>query len=200
MLVEGPAELFLIPPLVKKVMGVDLDGAGVSIVPIYGVHFDVYAKLFSADSLPKKCAIIGDGDLKPSDANPDGAEADEDELPAPPDLKALEGDHVKVFTCETTFERAITLPGTLKIFIAAAEELGAPTVAKKLRDGLTALQKPGLDIDTRRKLLAPLRASVLSTAKRVGKARFAQVAARHVDKATELPKYLREAVEWLVAP
>ncbi len=48
MLVEGPAELFLIPALVKQVMGddYDLDRLGISVVPIYGVHFDVYAKLF----------------------------------------------------------------------------------------------------------------------------------------------------------
>lgn len=197
MLVEGPAELFLIPPLVKKVMGVDLDREGISVIPIYGVHFDVYSKLFSADCLPKKCAIVGDGDLKPSDANPEDASEDEDELPAPPDLKTLEGDYVKAFVCATTFERAVTITGTLEMFSAAAEEIGAPTVAKKLRMGLVALSEPGLNVETRREILDPLRASVLSTAKRVGKARFAQVAARHVNRATSLPSYLREAVEWL---
>ena len=82
MLVEGPAELFLIPALVKKVKGIDLAREGVSVIPIYGVHFDVYARLFSEDGLPKKCAIVTDGDLKPSDAVP-GLEG-EDELPPPP--------------------------------------------------------------------------------------------------------------------
>src|SRR6202000_1604726 len=69
-LVEGPAELFLIPPLVKEVIGIDLDREGISVIPIFGVHFDAYAKLFSKHSLPKKCAVIADGDLKPSDADP----------------------------------------------------------------------------------------------------------------------------------
>jgi len=46
MLVEGPAELFLIPPLLKQVKGIDLEREGISVIPIYGVHFDVYAKLF----------------------------------------------------------------------------------------------------------------------------------------------------------
>ena len=100
-MVEGPAELFLIPPLVKAVLGVDLDGEGISVVPIYGVHFDVYSKLFCDNSLPKKCAIIGDGDLKPSDAVGTD-EAGEDDLPPPADLKSLEGTHVKAFVCETT--------------------------------------------------------------------------------------------------
>ena len=80
MLVEGPAELFLIPALLKQVKGIDLDREGISVIPIYGVHFDVYAKLFSDGTLPKKCAIIADGDLEPSDAKP-GLEG-EDDLPA----------------------------------------------------------------------------------------------------------------------
>jgi putative ATP-dependent endonuclease of OLD family len=105
MLVEGPAEVFLIPPLFKNAKGIDLDREGISVIPIYGLHFDVYAKLLSAGSLPKKCAIITDGDLKPSDA--DQSLEGEDDLPAPPDLKTLENDYVRVFTCSTTFERAL---------------------------------------------------------------------------------------------
>jgi putative ATP-dependent endonuclease of OLD family len=103
MLVEGPAELFIIPAIVKQVMGTDLDREGISVIPIYGTHFKTYAKLFSATSLPKKCAIIADGDLKPSDATP-GIEG-EGELLSLPDLQALEGDYVHVFACQTTFEQ-----------------------------------------------------------------------------------------------
>jgi putative ATP-dependent endonuclease of OLD family len=197
MLVEGPAELFLIPPLLRKVKGIDLDREGISVIPIYGVHFDVYAKLFSADALPKKCAIITDGDLKPSDADP--AIEGEDDLPAPPDLKALESDCVRVFTCATTLERAVTLGGTLEMLARAADDIGAPTVASTLRDGATALAEEQ-DADRRRKILTPLRKSVLNTAKRFGKARFAQIASRHVDVATGIPKYIVDAVEWLTEP
>jgi putative ATP-dependent endonuclease of OLD family len=39
MLVEGPAELFLIPALVKASLGIDLEREGISMVLIYGVHF-----------------------------------------------------------------------------------------------------------------------------------------------------------------
>jgi putative ATP-dependent endonuclease of the OLD family len=57
MLVEGPAELFLIPALLKQVMGIDLEREGISVIPIYGVHFDVYAKLFSTTSLTKNAPL-----------------------------------------------------------------------------------------------------------------------------------------------
>jgi len=35
---EGPAELFLIPAIVRNVMDVDLEELGISIIPIYGIH------------------------------------------------------------------------------------------------------------------------------------------------------------------
>ena len=41
---------------------------------------------------------------------------------------------------------------------------------------------------------------VLNTAKRFGKARFAQIAARHADKAEAAPKYLADAAKWLREP
>ena len=70
LLVEGPAEQFVIPGLVKAVMGIDLDEEGIAVVPIYGTHFASYAKLFGPGGIKKKCAILTDGDLSPSDADP----------------------------------------------------------------------------------------------------------------------------------
>ena len=196
-LVEGPAELFLIPALLKHVKGIDLEREGVSVIPIYGVHFDVYAKLFSEVALPKKCAIITDGDLKPSDADPaiDG----EDDLPAPPDLKAIENEYVRVFACKTTFERALVFKGTLEMFARAADDVGAPTVARRLRNGAKSLAEEEV-YEEKKKLLNSLRNPVLNTARRFGKARFAQIAARHADQAKHIPKYIDEAVAWLTAP
>lgn len=197
-LVEGPAELFLIPALLKHVQEIDLEREGVSVIPIYGVHFDVYAKLFAKDSLPKKCAIITDGDLTPSDADPDLE--GEDDLPPPPNLAALENDYVRVFACKTTLERALVFEGTLEMFARAADDIGAPTVAKRLRKGAESLADDELDDDDKGKILADLRKSVLNTAKRFGKARFAQIAARHADQAEVIPKYLADAAKWLTAP
>lgn len=196
-LVEGPAELFLIPALLKQVKDIDLDRDGISVIPIYGVHFDVYARLFSEQALPKKCAIITDGDLKPSDADPELE--GEDDLPPPPDLEALQNDFVRVFACKTTFERALLFEGTLEMFAAAAEDMGAPTVARRLREGAEELDDDDLDENDRTKILTPLRKMVLNTAKRFGKARFAQIASRHAEKAEVIPKYLADAVEWLRA-
>lgn len=198
MLVEGPAEMFLIPALLKEVMDIDLDREGIAVVPIYGVHFDVYAKLFSQDCLPKKCAIVADGDLKPSDANEDLD--GEDSLPDAPNLKNLENDHVKVFACATTFERAVTLEGTLEMFASAADDIGAPRVATRLREALEFIGDEDNDEDERSQRLNQMRTLVLNTAKRFGKARFAQLAARHISHAERVPRYIVDAAKWLSEP
>lgn len=198
MLVEGPAELFLIPALVKNVKNIDLGREGISVIPIFGVHFDVYAKLFAAGLLPKKCAIVADGDLRPSDANQ--ALKGEDDLPELADLKELEGDYVRVFACRSTFERALTNEKTLGMLADAADDIGAPRIASRLRKGLRSLQEGDLGAEERSALLKSLRDAVLNTAIRFGKARFAQVAARHVGKATGIPAYVSDAVDWLVTP
>lgn len=195
-LVEGPAEMFLIPALVKQIMNIDLDRLGISVVPIYGVHFEVYAKLFDEQLLPKKCAIIADGDLQPGEDLPDGAT--EDEPPEPPDIDTLVSDYVNVFRCLTTFERAMTIPGTLHMLATTAEECGAPIIAEKLLRGHETITRDGFDQDTHGELLTELSTRVLNTAKRFGKARFAQVAAKHVALATGIPQYILQAINWLV--
>ena len=193
-LVEGPAELFLIPALVRQVMEIDLDRLGISVIPIYGVHFGVYAKLFNEGSLPKKCAIIADGDLRPSDAT-EGEGGDD--LPVPPDVDELANDYVHVFRCSTTFERALTMRETLRFLAKTAQECGARRAARELREGYEALND-GLEGDDATNLMKGLRQTVLNTACRFGKARFAQIASKHVNLATSIPKYIRNAINWLI--
>jgi len=195
-LVEGPAELFLIPPLIRQVMnGLDLDRLGITVVPIFGVHFDVYVNLFNDNSQPKKCAIIADGDLQPGEDLPAGD--DEDMPPEPPDINLLENEYVKVFKCHSTFERALTLQGTLKMLANAAHECGAPRTSEKLQEGYRTLDENELESDERQQIIDDLSTTVLNTAKRFGKARFAQIAAKYVNLAEELPQYIREAIDWL---
>ena len=188
MLVEGPAELFLIPPLVQKVMGRDLEREGISVVAIHGVHFGAFARLFRDDCLPKRCAIVADADLEPG-GGADGAQAGDDE-PQKPVLAALAGPHVQAFLGATTFEREITIEGNLSMLGNAARELGAVRAAGAL-ELANIIGGPTDDA---------LKDQVLRTARRFGKARFAQVAARHVAEAQSLPAYIRNAVDWLLAP
>ena len=175
-------------------MEIDLDRLGISMIPIYGVHFGVYAKMFNEGSLPKKCAIIADGDLRPSDAT-EGEGGDD--LPVPPDVDELANDYVHVFRCSTTFERALTMKGMLRLLAKTTQECGARRATRELREGYQALNN-GLEGDEARDLLNNLRLTVLNTSSRFGKARFAQIASKHVNLATNIPKYIRNAINWLI--
>ena len=86
------------------------------------------------------------------------------------------------------------------MFAKAADDVGAPRVASHLRKGASDLADSTLDEGERETILAPLRGMVLNTAKRFGKARFAQIATRHVDQARTMPKYLVDAAKWLAEP
>lgn len=187
MLVEGAAELFLLPPLVKKVLGIDLERYGISVVAIHGTHFSSYAKLFSEAGLPKKCAIVADADL-----NTDSQEDEfEDEIEQP-DLTSLENKYVKVFLGQTTFEREITASGNILMFSEVTAELGAPKVSSKLASAYAdSLFGDNFDIEE-------VKATVLRSAKRFGKGRFAQMAAQKIDKADYIPDYIKEAIDWLL--
>ncbi len=192
-LVEGMSEVFLVPRLVKQVMGVDLETLGISVVPIHGVHFNGYLKLFGPHAIRKKCLILTDGDIKPSDAKEVSDEEVDNglEFPQIEDLKKYENEFVKVENCKTTFERAIALHGNLRMFSLAAKEIGAPKVSKML---LEMSKKHKLD-DAEQKTA---RDKVLNTAIKFGKARFAQIASKYIAEAQAVPKYINDGIEWII--
>ena len=193
LLVEGPAEQFVIPPLVKKVMNVDLDKEGITVVPIFGTHFAAYAKLFGPGGIQKKCAILTDSDLLASDSDPNDY-AEEGESSYPPnrqELNILRGAYVEIFSCASTFERELMLEGTLEMFKLATLEIGAPRLADTLHElQIQSGSENHLDLNS-------IRDRVLRTAKRFGKARFAQVISKHASRANAIPDYIFNAINWL---
>ncbi len=194
MLVEGPTELFLIPMIVKQVMNIDLDRHGIAVVPIFGTHFEVYAKLFGDSALRKKCAIVCDGDQKPEDVE-DGIE--EDDWLEDYSISVEENDFVQVYECPVTFERAMTLAGTLPMFVEAVRECEFPENLKTLEQGIKDLETVAGD-DATNEILGRMRLKVLNSAKSYGKARFAQTSSKYSHLATEIPSYIKSAVEWLL--
>lgn len=190
-LVEGPSELFLIPALVKAVMNIELDRHGISVVPIFGTHFETYAKLFGPGVLRKKCAIITDGDASIDEYEEGTCEDDTIDV-ADEDYGSSE--YLQVFKCPVTFERAITVKGTLAMFCAALNECNYPDAVQVFNNGIAKLEEGGDE----EKTLAPMREKILNSAKRCGKSRFAQIASKYANQATALPSYIRQAVEWIM--
>jgi putative ATP-dependent endonuclease of OLD family len=62
MIVEGDAEMILIPNMVKKVFGISLDELGVSLINMSSTVFQNIAKIFHEDRIQRHCAITTDLD------------------------------------------------------------------------------------------------------------------------------------------
>jgi putative ATP-dependent endonuclease of OLD family len=207
-LVEGPAELFLIAPLVKAVLGKNLDEEGISVIPIHGAHFGPYTKLFGPAAIQKKCAILTDGDSQNEEKEPDIDPADEADAPAVPaaagpsridKLKLQENALLKVFVGDTTFEMELTDVGTLGMFSAACADVGAPRVSailKKLEADIGVATTLTPEQTAR---LQRAKKYLLSTSKRFQKGRFAQTVSKHAHLAKSLPSYIKQAVAWVTS-
>lgn len=61
-LVEGDAELILIPEMFKKAFGLTLDEIGISLISIGSTGFENIARIFHPDRINKNCAILTDLD------------------------------------------------------------------------------------------------------------------------------------------
>ena len=70
-LVEGDAEEILIPILIKKVLGVSLDGLGISLINIGSTGFQNVAVLFHKTRIRKRCGILTDLDAAFINTAPD---------------------------------------------------------------------------------------------------------------------------------
>jgi putative ATP-dependent endonuclease of OLD family len=73
---------------------------------------------------------------------------------------------------------------------ATARDLGAPRIQQEL-ERASRMEAPLTEV---------LKDKVLRTAIRFGKARFAQIASRHIQLGNEVPLYIQHAIQWLRQP
>ncbi|GLH74904.1 ATP-dependent endonuclease [Geothrix limicola] len=191
-LVEGMSEVFLIPPLVKERLGIDLQMEGIAVIAIHGTHFAAYGNLFKKGGIEKRCVVITDGDLSPETEAEDecGGGNEDGGNPSIEGLKKLEGPFFKVIASRTTFELELASKGNLTMLRSTATRLGAAKTAALLQgaDKKKSLSQTELN---------SVGQAVLRTARRFGKARFAQVASEFANQANDLPAYIEEAVAWV---
>ncbi|MCW5822211.1 MAG: AAA family ATPase [Cyanobacteria bacterium TGS_CYA1] len=190
LLVEGPAELYVIPELINQVLNFDLDRLGISVISIHGKHFQSYAKLFSKEGLKKKCAILTDGDLNLQDT-------DDESITDPAieeNLLELENEYVRVFQSSSTFEKELTMHGFLDPLRKTANEFNATRTSKLLSE---CIQKKNNGENTSSEI-KELREKILRLAIKVGKGRFAQVLSRNLKTAKVIPQYISDAISWLI--
>ena len=193
-LVEGAAEEFLIPAM-SAAEGFDLDAYGVTVCSVRGVDFLPYRRLLGSRGLGIPHVVITDGD--PTEAGglrglKRGRALVRGRTRALVD-KALSEDSLEtaravlqrgnVFVGESTLELDL-LPSALEAMSAAYADLRASeTKQANFRNDLEAVASGD---DTRS-------AAVLDRLARVGKGRFAQRLAGHI-QSVDPPEYIESAI------
>ena len=197
-LVEGEAELVMVPALIRAAFGVSPDEMGISIIAMDSAFFEHIAVVFHADRIRRRCAIVTDLDKSivelPENCNEDDAQqkhcraAQEDGERRRESLTAFTADNgwLRVFLAEHTFEVE---------FLAArnAREAGEtvdtiykrPADKTRVREALNAteLSLAGMEI--------------LRLAEKVGKGWFALLLSEKLHADTFIPEYILRAVAFV---
>jgi predicted ATP-dependent endonuclease of OLD family len=194
-LVEGDAELILIPSLIKNVLGLSLDELGVSLISMASAFFEHISKLFDAVRIRKNCSIITDFDSSvvqlPADFSGDTAlqracrnsqisgQQRKDKLDA-----YIKGNkYIKAFYAAHTFEVDFIYENNS---IEVIETLNDIYIKKSsIKKSTELLESDELDVSG---------VEVLRLANKEGKGWFALLLAEKISSITYIPKYIIEAL------
>jgi putative ATP-dependent endonuclease of OLD family len=182
-LVEGISEELVISAFAQT-KKLNLAQRNISIVPVVGTHFELFARLYSAGALRTRCYVVSDGDCQNKIAWL-SAKLPDDGARTEPRLFSAS---VTIHTCKTTLEMTLTQPENRSWIVDALKAVGAPRVAASVDQKLLSAQPADI-------FLAQL--AVVRAAKRVGKGRFAQVLANTISSCHFIPEYLSTLLDCL---
>lgn len=193
-LVEGDAELLLIPTLIKKVFGVSMDELGVSLVNMSSAVFSNVAMLFDATRIKRNCAIVTDSDQSivalPSDPLTDSAfekacrasQKSGSERKTKLDASCANNEWIEPFYATHTFEVDFLMAGNSEAVIAALETIYQQNTARN--EAKTKLESNDVAIAGR---------EILRLAEKEGKGWLAVLLAEHLSEKSIVPPYVLEA-------
>ncbi len=195
MLVEGDAELVLIPALVKKVFGVSLDELGISLINMSSTVFANIAIIFDDQRIRRRCAIVTDSDTSITPLN----ESEDDDTPFEKSCRASQeaGEErrevldelcdgntwLEPFYATHTFEVDYLQAGNVEYVVAGintilSQEAARTRSAERIRSADVAISGK----------------ETLRLAGVAGKGWYALLLAEQVDIDTEIPGYILEAI------
>ncbi|API94065.1 MULTISPECIES: ATP-dependent endonuclease [unclassified Virgibacillus] len=188
-LVEGDAEEILIPEIIKKVFGVNLDELGIGLINVGSTAFEYVASLFHDDRIKRNCAIVTDLDKQviPETDSLYKKTAEDNGLKRKEKLTRLFDDNkwIKTFYADTTFELEFLESNkniTKYVKSILDDTFDRPTTVQKYISELE-----GQD-DLKRNL------AMLKLAREVGKGWFAIELGQNLDIAAKIPHYIIDAI------
>ncbi len=194
-LVEGDAEMIMIPAMVKKTFGIGLDEIGVSLINMNSAVFQNICKIFHDDRMRRKCSIITDSDKSYIELG-DNIEEDNDEEKKlrNSQKKGIERKRIlddlccnnrwiEPFYAEYTFEVDFIKENNSKYIIECLDEIYE---IQSYKDGSEEkLKDSQISIKGR---------EILRLAEKVGKGWFALMVSERLNYKVSIPKYILDAV------
>lgn len=194
-LVEGQAELVMIPAMVKAVFGLSPDEMGISVIAMDCAFFEHVAVVFHDDRVGRRCAIVTDLDRSlinlPPLPDDDSAEqkhsriAEEVGERRRQSLAAFVNGNswVKPFFATHTFEVDFLADGNAAPFVSSLDDIYQQQAARE------TAQRALEDAD---QLVSGL--EILRIAKKVGKGWLALLVAERLDANTSIPEYILRSI------
>ncbi|MEN4692902.1 AAA family ATPase [Pantoea agglomerans] len=198
-LVEGDAELILIPTMIKKALGISLDELGISLIKVDGTVFKHLANLFHNDRLKRRCAILTDLDsayvTKADDIFDSkfveslvNADIDGAQRKAKLDEDIEHNEYVSAFYAENTFEtELVKYVENSELFINVMRE----SYSKEFDLNKNIGDINSSDIRVRYK-------RALKFANKIGKGWLATSMVEHVTVDNRIPDYILEAIKYVL--
>ncbi|HCR3980208.1 recombination protein F [Citrobacter koseri] len=200
-LVEGDAELILIPAMVKKVFGLSLDELGLSLISMDSAFFDHISKLFHNLRIRKRCAIITDLDSAfvelPEDSD------DDDDI-----MKGYRNSEIAGTQRKVSLDTAILHNNYISAHYAKhtfeVDFLKSNNALEYIRT-LSKIYTRKFDIDKSKGILKHYESSeaaveVLRLAKKEGKGWLSLLVSEEVNSLTFIPDYILKAIAFALDP
>ena len=194
-LVEGDAELILIPEMFKKVFGLSLDEIGVSLINIGSTGFENIAQIFHADRIQKHCSILTDNDqsIIPLPDEPDTDDdyqkhcrkSQESGLERKKQLTDFckGNSFLKLFFAEHTFEVDLLMNNNSYEYVQCLKNIYQQD--KYIKQSESKLENKSVEIAGK---------EVLRIADKVGKGWLALLVAEELVYNTYIPNYILDAI------
>jgi len=194
-LVEGEAELVMLPAMVRAVLGLSPDEMGISILAMDSAFFEHIAAVFHPTRLRRRCAIVTDLDVAldelPQDSKEDSAEQKSARLAQK--IGSSRQSRLTAFTSGNPWVRAFYAQHTFEVDFLHASN------AFELAKTVDGVYKRASD---RERIKAELESddpsitgrAALSLATKAGKGWFALLLAENLSHQTYIPDYIVQAV------
>jgi len=201
MLVEGDAELILVPAMLKSVFGVTPDELGFSVISMSSAFFEHVSTIFSDERIRRPCAIVTDSDKSllpladdPKDDTKQQARARSSErigADRRSKLMASTSDNrwTEAFFADFTFEADFLQAGNAFEVVGLLDDLYSDANAKKRSKNL---------LESKDQAVAGL--EIIRLAQSEGKGWFAILLSERLSERTYIPNYILRAIAFACFP